>query len=239
MVESGFIQIHLNARVGRFLDVRAAGPFYELGVGMQRNHQPDVHSCQRRGTHGKHYRLRREEVWSLHVDVSFRFEQYPYVSLHHLRPWTDGAARYDLHYAVVVYVAVKHGVVTPVGNECAVNKEPVDKKSALNAVHGATANAHVRVPPCAPVAAFHVAHGNVHAADISYLAVYYAQLAVVAVVHLACKRREFYGHEGVYVNSGVAHLLEERVGNIPAPHVVVYKADLHSLPCLVRERVGQ
>ena len=94
------------------------------------------------------------------------------------------------------------------------------------------------VAPGHSLRAFKIAHGYVHAADVAHAAVNDAQLAVVAVVDLAGESRELNGHEGIDVNAGGAHALEERCRNVPAAHVVVNQTHLHAGPCLVDKGVG-
>ena len=112
VVEAGRIKIHVDAGVDGLLDEGAAGPLNKLGVGMQRNQQLNVDTGQGGRAHGEHYRLGRQEVRRFHVDVALGLEQYAHVALSHLRPLADGAARHDLHDAVVVDGRILHGVVT-------------------------------------------------------------------------------------------------------------------------------
>ena len=83
-----------------------------------------------------------------------------------------------------------------------------------------------------------VAFGDVHAADETHLAVNDAELAVVAVVHLAGEGREAHGHECLHLYASLAHAVEEFVPHVPAAHIIVDESHLHTLPCLVYQHVG-
>lgn len=168
----------------------------------------------------------------------FCLQQYADIPLHHLGPRTDRAAGNYLHYAVVGADVVVGRIIAAVADERAVDEKPVDKEGALYAVDGAAPYAQMSVAPCCSVAALDISQGYVHAADKAHAAVYNAQLAVVAVVDLAGECRKLNRHEGMYVYSGITHTLEERIGNVPAAHVVVDETHLNALFCLGNECVG-
>ena len=88
------------------------------------------------------------------------------------------------------------------------------------------------------VYSFHIAQGDVHAANKRLNAVYYAHLAVVAVVHLTRERRKLNGHKGIDIYPGTAHTLEQLAGHSPAAHIVVDKSHLYALSRLTDECVG-
>ena len=97
----------------------------------------------------------------------------------------------------------------------------------------------VGVAPASCISALDISEGYVHSADETKQSVDYAQLAVVAVVHLPGECRELHGHERVYLHTSFAHPLEELVAHAPASHVVIYHPYFYSLTCLVYQGIGK
>ena len=96
----------------------------------------------------------------------------------------------------------------------------------------------MRIAPLLLPGALHIALGDVHATDESYPAVYHAYLAVIAVVHLAGKRRKPYRHERMHIDARFPHALKEGILHLPAAHVIVYQSDFHSLLRLVYQGIS-
>ena len=96
----------------------------------------------------------------------------------------------------------------------------------------------MRIAPLLFPSALHIALGDVHATDKSYPAVYHAYLAVIAVVHLAGKRRKPYRHERMHIDARFPHALKEGILHLPAAHVIVYQSDFHSLFRLVYQGIS-
>ena len=94
------------------------------------------------------------------------------------------------------------------------------------------------VAPSSPPRPLHIAEGDVHATDEPHPTVYDAELAMVAIVHLACEGWELHRHERMHVDSGIAHALVECSPHLPIPHIVVDKAHLHALTSLIHQRIG-
>ena len=129
-------------------------------------------------------------------------------------------------------------IIDAVGNQRAVHEIPVDEERTLQRIDAATLDAKMRISPWLLSRSLHISLGNVHAPDESHLAVNHAQLAVVAIVHLAGKSREAHGHEGVHVNARISHPFEEGVLHLPAAHVVINHSYFHSLLRLVYQRIS-
>ena len=66
-----------------------------------------------------------------------------------------------------------------------------------------------------------IAIGNIHTTHIADLPVYNDNLPVIPVVHFAGEDRECYFQEGIYLNSGFLHFVEETVFYVPAAYVIV------------------
>ena len=89
-------------------------------------------------------------------------------------------------------------------------------------------NLEMRVPPCPPTGSFRVAVCNVHAAHKADFTVYDNDFPVVPVVYLAGEDRERYFQEGVDLDTGIRHFLEELVFHVPATYIVVKNTDFDS-----------
>ena len=61
---------------------------------------------------------------------------------------------------------------------------------------------------------------------------------MIPIVYLTGEHRELHGHEGMDINPGIPHLLEEGMTNMPACHVIVNQPDLDSFLCLVHQCIG-
>ena len=238
VVEGILIEIYLHASLHRFHQIRAGCPLHQLGVGMARHHQPNVNPSQCCRSHGKQHRLGWQEVWGLHIYVVLRLEQDAHVALHDVGPWADRTARYYLYQAVVVDRDVYRRIILAVGYQCAVYEIPVYQECSLDGVHAASLDTKMGIAPTLSAVALHIAQGDVHAADESHLAIYHAQLTVVAIIHLAREGREAHRHEGMHIDSGISHALKEAVLHLPTPHIIVNQSDLHALLRLVDQGVG-
>ena len=177
---------------------------------MTRNHQSHVYAGKCCRAHGEEHLLSRQEIRRLHVYIVLRLKQYAHISLHDVRPFGYRTARHYLHQAAVLYAPRHRRIVFRVGDECAVDEIPVDEKRTLQGVHRSTTYSDVGVAPrqLSAIQAFHIAQGDVHTTHECLNAVHDAHLSVVAVVHLARKRRELNRHEGVDINPSTAHTLE-------------------------------
>ena len=87
--------------------------------------------------------------------------------------------------------------------------------------------------------ALYIAQGYVHASCKPLYAIYDAEFAVVAIVHLACEGRKFDGHEGTHVDACIAHTLEEASRHSPTAHIIVDDAHLHALARFLYQGVGE
>jgi hypothetical protein len=85
------------------------------------------------------------------------------------------------------------------------------------------------VSPFGKFAAVYVSVGNVHAANIAYIAVNDAQFAVVAPIYAGGKYRECYFEKRIYFDSGFFHLVKEAVGDFQAADVVIYNLNFDAL----------
>lgn len=95
------------------------------------------------------------------------------------------------------------------------------------------------VAPHALRAAVHIAVGDVHAAQKPDHPVDHHDLAVVAVVDLAGEQREPDMQESIDLDAGGAHVVEKRLPDPHAPHVVVEHPHLDPLAGLGHERIAQ
>ena len=96
----------------------------------------------------------------------------------------------------------------------------------------------MRIAPLLLPGALHIALGDVHATDESYPTVYHAYLTVIAVVHLAGKRRKPYRHERMHIDACFSHALKEGILHLPAAHIIIYQSDFHSLLRLVYQGIS-
>ena len=85
--------------------------------------------------------------------------------------------------------------------------------------------------------ALDITHGDVHTARETLYAVDDAELAVVAVVHLAGEGRKLDRHEDAHVDASTAHTLEEPVRHPPTSHIVIDNAHLDALACLLYQGI--
>ena len=239
MKKSRTVEVYLYASLYGLEDIRPARPLHELCVAMAGNHYPHVYSSQSGDTHCRHHRLGGEEIWSLYIHIAARLKQYAHIALHYVWPLLHRTARHYLYHNVVLHVSQQFGIIAAVGDESARNEIPVDEKRPLYGIHRSSYNLEMGITPAMAVSARDITFGNVHAADESHSAVDDAELAVVAVVHLACEGREAHGHEWHHLDTGITHTLEEGVVNVPASHIVVDYSHFHSFPRLVYEHVGE
>ena len=96
----------------------------------------------------------------------------------------------------------------------------------------------VSVSPLHSFRAFYISDGNIHSSNESSLAIYNAQLTVVAIVHLTGKSRKLHRHKGVNIYALIAHTLIETITNIPIAHIVIYHSHLYTLSCLVYQSIS-
>ena len=139
---------------------------------------------------------------------------------------------------VVFKGRIKLRVILPTGNERAIHEKPVYKKNPLQSIDGTARYLEMGVAPSSPPRPLHIAEGYVHATDESHPAVYDAELAMVAIVHLACEGWELHRHKRMHVDSGIAHALVERSSHLPIPHIIVDKAHFHTLTSFIDQRIG-
>ena len=142
-------------------------------------------------------------------------------------PLSDGAAGADLH-DIIVRIDRKRWIVNLVVQEFLADHVPIDKESRLQTMYTFSDNLEMRVPPCPPTGSFRVAVCNVHAAHKTDFTVYDNDFPVVPVVYLAGEDRERYFQEGVDLDTGTRHFLEELVFHVPATYIVVKNTDFDS-----------
>ena len=94
------------------------------------------------------------------------------------------------------------------------------------------------ISPSLLLGTFHIPQGDVHTTNEAYPAIYHAQLAVVAIIHLAGKGRETHRHKGMHVDARISHSLEEGILHLPAAHIIIDEAYLHALFRLVYQGIS-
>ena len=93
----------------------------------------------------------------------------------------------------------------------------------------------------APALAFisvQITQSDVHAAHISRNAVYHGNLAVVTIVHAACKPCKAHRHKAAHYYTGSRHFVVKTLLDRPATHVVVHETHLYTPPYRVDKAIA-
>ena len=167
-----------------------------------------------------------------------RLNKNAHITLHDVRPWLNGTARYNLRQTVVSFNVCILRIIAVVGQQCACNEVPIYQECTLHGIDNATCDAHMGVAPRLSFSAFYIAHSDVHATDEACFSVDNAYLSMVTIVHLACQSRETNGNKGLHFYSFALHSIEEFVANIPTTYVVIDNPDLNPLPHFVNQRIS-
>lgn len=238
VIESLAVEIDLDAGIQHLTDVGTRCPIDNLAVRPAGQNDPHVNAAQRSHLQRRQHSLVGQKIRRGDIDRTPRPADGRKEGLHDGGPVGIGAGRGDLHGRTALYAALREIflIAEPL---LAADEIPVGHEDRLQHVDGIALDPQMQIPPPTERSTLNIPVRHIDAARKADPAVDNGNLAVIAVIELACQPGEHNRHETVHPNAVPAETAHIPPLQAPAAHIIVNKPHLDPLGCLLLEQGDQ